>query len=66
MATGNGLQLKGGKEAKQSNQFLMELVTEALATVNAKGAIALVTKVGIEEVWESKHDKLEISITIYI
>ena len=44
----------------------MELVTEALATVNAKGAIALVTKVGIEEVWESKHDKLEISITIYI
>ena len=61
MATGNGLPLKGGKEAKQSNQFLMELVT-----VNAKGAIALVTKVGIEEVWESKHDKLEISITIYI
>ena len=36
MATGNGLPLKGGKEAKQSNQFLMELVTEALATVNAK------------------------------
>ncbi|KAK4319601.1 hypothetical protein Pmani_009491 [Petrolisthes manimaculis] len=44
MATGNGLLLKGGKEAYYSNHALMELVKESLTTVGAPGAISLVTK----------------------
>lgn len=44
MATGNGLILKGGKEAQHSNQALMDLVKEALGTIGAPGAISLVTK----------------------
>lgn len=44
MATGNGLLLKGGKEAHHSNQALMNLVKESLTTVGAPGAISLVTK----------------------
>lgn len=44
MATGNGLLLKGGKEASHSNQALIDLVKEALATVGAPGAISLITK----------------------
>ncbi|KAL7633308.1 UNVERIFIED_CONTAM: hypothetical protein RMT77_016413 [Armadillidium vulgare] len=42
MATGNGLLLKGGKEAMYSNMALMELVKEALSSVGASGAISLV------------------------
>lgn len=43
MASANGLLLKGGKEASNSNKALMELVTESLSTVGAEKAIALVS-----------------------
>lgn len=42
MATGNGLLLKGGKEATNTNLVLIDLVKEALSTVGASGAISLV------------------------
>lgn len=44
IASGNGLLLKGGKEAFHSNKALMELVKEALNSVGAANAISLVSK----------------------
>ncbi|XP_039282203.1 delta-1-pyrroline-5-carboxylate synthase isoform X1 [Nilaparvata lugens] len=43
LSSGNGLLLKGGKEASHSNRALMEVVKEALATVGAENAISLVS-----------------------
>lgn len=42
MSSANGLLLKGGKEAANSNRCLIGLVKEALATVGAENAISLV------------------------
>ncbi|XP_067126548.1 delta-1-pyrroline-5-carboxylate synthase isoform X2 [Centruroides vittatus] len=42
ISTGNGLLLKGGKEAKHTNEYLYELVRDALAPYSASDAIALV------------------------
>ncbi|XP_054708260.1 delta-1-pyrroline-5-carboxylate synthase-like isoform X2 [Uloborus diversus] len=42
IASGNGLLLKGGKEANHTNAYLMKLVEDALAQHDAKDAISLV------------------------
>ena len=43
ISSANGLLLKGGKEAANSNRYLMDLVKEALATAGASNAISLVS-----------------------
>ncbi|XP_046977709.1 delta-1-pyrroline-5-carboxylate synthase isoform X1 [Vanessa cardui] len=43
IASANGLLLKGGKEAANSNRALMDLVKESLQTVGAQEAIELVS-----------------------
>ncbi|XP_040071488.1 delta-1-pyrroline-5-carboxylate synthase [Ixodes scapularis] len=50
MATGNGLLLKGGREASHSNRCLFQLAQEALAPYGASDAITLVsTREDVEE-----------------
>lgn len=50
IATGNGLLLKGGREAQRTNRRLHELVREALAPVGCAEAVALVsTREDVEE-----------------
>ena len=43
IATGNGLILKGGKEANHSNQFLWHLIRQALSKYHVEDAVALVS-----------------------
>lgn len=43
MASGNGLLLKGGKEAAYSNRALMEIVKESLQPFGASDAVSLVS-----------------------
>ena len=51
IATGNGLLLKGGKEAYHSNRALYSLVQEALGQYNANQAISLVsTREDVDEI----------------
>ncbi|KAL4232285.1 hypothetical protein ACF0H5_009856 [Mactra antiquata] len=44
ISSGNGLLLKGGKEASRSNTILYKLVQEALSLHNVQNAVALVSK----------------------
>lgn len=51
IATGNGLLLKGGKEAFHSNRALFNLVQEALGQFNANRAVSLVsTREDVDEI----------------
>jgi len=43
IATGNGLLLKGGKEAYHTNNALMKLVSDALSEIDAQDSIALIS-----------------------
>jgi delta-1-pyrroline-5-carboxylate synthetase len=43
IATGNGLVLKGGKEAVNTNRYLHGLVQEALSSYGASDAVGLVS-----------------------
>lgn len=42
IATGNGIILKGGKEANHSNQFLWQLIQKALSKYHVEDSVALV------------------------
>lgn len=45
LSSANGLLLKGGKEATNSNKILMTMVKEALDSIGAADAIELVRKI---------------------
>ena len=61
IATGNGLLLKGGREASHSNECLHRLVQEALSMYVPRGAVGLVS--GVTDACQPDALSLSLSLT---